>query len=162
LDVPLEDGRTMRVCDAHLSAFSYGDGTLARQVAGVAERIAAAERDGVPLLVGGDFNALPPGDDPSRLGAEAAGMYEDDAPLRPLFHRSAIPLEAHADAPERWRTWLPFGSDTADRAIDHLLVSPEVEVLDSAVLTGVTDASDHLPLRFELAVSRRSDTSRAP
>jgi endonuclease/exonuclease/phosphatase family metal-dependent hydrolase len=145
--VPLADGRDLRVLNVHLSAFSGGDGTLPAQLA----RVEALLAEGTALC-GGDFNALPPEDDPSRLGADR--VHFDEHALRPLYERytSAVPAEAHADEPERWRTWMPPGSSVADRALDHVFVTPEVEVLDVAVLSGLADASDHLPIRLELRV----------
>lgn len=152
LDLPRDGGGVLRVMNLHLSAFSKGDGTLPRQIGAVAERLEQAARQGVPFVVGGDFNALPPGDAPDRLGADAA-LYSDEGwPLAPLFERweSAVPAERHRDEPEPWRTWLPHGLDAADRAIDHLFVSPQLEVLDAAVVRSQTEASDHLPLVAEL------------
>jgi endonuclease/exonuclease/phosphatase family metal-dependent hydrolase len=156
LSLPLTDGRTLGLFDVHLSAFSRGSGTLARQIAAVTELVDRTARFGRPVVLGGDFNALPPGDDPKRLGAGAVEYEAEPDALAPLFERygSAIPLEAHRDEPERWRTWVPFGADEAERAIDHAFVAG-VEVLDAAVLSGVTDASDHLPLRVELVVPPR-------
>jgi endonuclease/exonuclease/phosphatase family metal-dependent hydrolase len=155
LEAPLADGRALRLGDVHLSAFSHGDGTLPKQVDRVLDRLDRARAEGALVLCGGDFNALPPGDDPERLGPDADQYRADRDVVRPLFdrYRSAIPAEAHRDEPERWRTWLPFGSTVADRAIDHLFVGEGIEVLDVAVLTGVDDVSDHLPLRVELEVA---------
>jgi endonuclease/exonuclease/phosphatase family metal-dependent hydrolase len=155
LTLPVADGRALRVCDVHLSAFTHGDGTLPLQIDGVAERLRVAGREGALVLAAGDFNALPPGDDPARLGVDAGQYADDGEPMRVLFdaYRSGIPREAHEDEPERWRTWLPFGSPVAERAIDHLFVGPGLEILDAAVLSGVSDLSDHLPLRFEVAVT---------
>jgi endonuclease/exonuclease/phosphatase family metal-dependent hydrolase len=152
LDLPVEGGGFARITNTHLSAFSKGDGTLPEQLATLRARLEAADREGVPWLVGGDFNALPPGDDPSRLGPDAVLYSDQGCPLEPLFERwqSVVPAEAHRDEPDRWRTWLPPGQDAPDRAIDHLFASRAAEVWDAAVLSGVTDASDHLPLRVEL------------
>jgi endonuclease/exonuclease/phosphatase family metal-dependent hydrolase len=152
LDLPREGGGTLRVMNVHLSAFSKGDGTLPRQLRTVAERMEFAARHGVPFVVAGDFNALPPGDPPARLGADAA-LYSDGGwPIQELFERweSAVPAERHRDEPEPWRTWLPHGSDVADRAIDHLFVSDALEVTDARVVRAQTEASDHLPLVAEL------------
>lgn len=152
LTVPLSDGRTLGLFDVHLSAFSRGDGTLPRQLDTIVRRLGTR---GPPFVIGGDFNALPPGDDPTRLGTDAALYADEGDPIGVLYDTfpSAISAEAHRDTPERYRTWLPPGLDEADRAIDHLFVSPGVEVLDATVLTGITDASDHLPMWVELQVS---------
>ncbi len=154
LDLPLDRGGIVRVTNTHLSAFSKGDGTLPLQIGTLLGRLATTDRDEVPWIAAGDFNALPPGDDPGRLGKDAELYADAGCPLQPLFDRwqSVVPAEAHADEPERWRTWLPPGSDEADRAIDHVFASRGVEVWDATVMSGVTDASDHLPLRAELLV----------
>jgi endonuclease/exonuclease/phosphatase family metal-dependent hydrolase len=152
LDLPRAEGGVLRVFDVHLSAFSKGDGTLPLQIDAVAERMALADRQSTPFVTGGDFNALPPGDPPARLGADAA-LYSDGGwPIDPLFRTwtSAVPLERHQDEPQPWRTWLPPGSEEADRAIDHLFVSSDLEVHDAAVLRGDPGASDHLPLLVEV------------
>jgi endonuclease/exonuclease/phosphatase family metal-dependent hydrolase len=148
VELPTSKGGRLRVLNTHLDAFSRGDGTLPRQLAAVVERLRAGE----PAIVGGDFNALPPGDDPARLGPDAE-LYRDDGwPLQVLFDgwQSAVPLEAHTDEPERWRTWLPFGSEVAERAIDHLFASRGVEILDCTVASGLHELSDHLPLKVEM------------
>lgn len=152
LSVPLSDGRSLGLFDVHLSAFSRGDGTLPRQLETIAQRL---QTRGPPFLIAGDFNALPPGDDPSRLGADSALYADEGDPLGILFDawQSAIPAEAHQDEPDRYRTWLPPGLDEADRAIDHVFVSPGVEVLDATVLTGISSVSDHLPMRLEIRVT---------
>lgn len=146
VELPVEGGGRMRAFDLHLSAFSRGDGTLARQLAVVASRLDECDRDGVPFLLGGDFNALPPGDDPARLPDPE--LYADGWPIAPLFERwtSAVPLAAHRAEPSGWRTWLPHGADVADRAIDHLFSSRTVQFSDVRVLGEAADASDHLPL----------------
>jgi endonuclease/exonuclease/phosphatase family metal-dependent hydrolase len=148
VQVPTSRGERLRVLNTHLDAFSRGDGTLPLQMAAVADCMRAGE----PALVGGDFNALPPGDDPARLGADSE-LYRDEGwPLQLMFDhwQSAVPLEAHQDEPERWRTWLPFGAETAERAIDHLFATDGVEILDSTVASGLHELSDHLPLKVEM------------
>lgn len=151
--LPLSDGRRFTVLDTHLSAFSHGDGTLPRQVAVVTSRIDAMQG---PWLLGGDLNALPPGDDAARLGLDATDYPEAQSPIAPLFARlrSAIPLAEHHRRPESWRTWMPWGSHVAERAIDHVFVSPDVEVARASVLRDVTSLSDHLPILVEVVLPR--------
>jgi endonuclease/exonuclease/phosphatase family metal-dependent hydrolase len=153
VDLPLADGRVLRVGDVHLSAFTGGDGTLRQQVARVHDRLSVARAERIPALYAGDFNALPPDDDPHRLGAHAGAYLDDRGVLEPLYtdFTSAIPREAHQDEPERWRTYLPFGADAPERALDHAFTQG-LDVLDAAVLTGHDRWSDHLPLRLEIAV----------
>ncbi len=154
VDVPLVDGGNLRLFNTHLSAFSRGDGTVTRQVEAIDSKLLAATESGVPWVLAGDFNALPPGDDPSRLGETGALYDADNTPVQALFDRwaSAIPAEVHRNAPAPWRTWLPPHRDRADRAIDHVFAGPGVEAHSFSVLSDVPDVSDHLPLVYTFEV----------
>jgi endonuclease/exonuclease/phosphatase family metal-dependent hydrolase len=103
----------------------------------------------MPWLLAGDFNALPPGDDPGRLGADA-GMYGTPSPLAPLYGtaESAVPLEGHRREPERWRTWVPFRSTVPQRTLDHAFASSGSCFSRTSVDRRALDLSDHLPLVF--------------
>jgi endonuclease/exonuclease/phosphatase family metal-dependent hydrolase len=144
-----------RVFQTHLSAFSRGDGTLPQQIDAICDHLAATDRESTPWLLAGDFNALPPGDDPARLGPAADLYAEERTPVAPLFERwrSVVPAERHQAEPERWRTWLPHGSTTAERAIDHAFTSPSVEILEVRVMSEISDTSDHLPLVTRIRMS---------
>ena len=154
VDLPLVAGGRFRAFATHLSAFSRGDGTLPRQVAAVMQHLTQSLAEGVPWILAGDFNALPPGDDADRLGSAASLYGERDTPVGALFDafRPAVPALEHARHPERYRTLLPPGATQADRAIDHAFTSRDVAVVDARVLRHVTDVSDHLPLLVTLRV----------
>lgn len=154
LRLPRAGEGELAVMLTHLSAFSRGDGTLPRQVAALVQRLCDLDQDAVPWLLGGDLNALPPGDDPARLGVGAALYPERITPISVLFDRwrSVIDAEAHASSPQRWRTWLPPGERRADRALDHAFTSIGLEVLEVDVLRQVDDVSDHLPIRVVIRV----------
>jgi endonuclease/exonuclease/phosphatase family metal-dependent hydrolase len=150
--VALDDGRAFAAQNTHLSAFSRGDGTLDRQVEALFERCLTLEDARVPWLLAGDMNALPPGDDPRRLGPTGAAEHpEAISPIAPLFQRfhSAISEESHRADPARWRTWVPWGGATPERAIDHAFVGGGVEVEEVQVLPE-TAWSDHLPIRLTI------------
>lgn len=151
VDVPLTDGRFLAVAVTHLSAFSRGDGTLPRQVEVLHRWMEAQERAGRPFVLAGDLNLLPPGDDPSRL-PDAAEYAEPAPPITALSSRwrSVIPLDRPAE-PARW-TYQAHGRD-ADRTIDYVFVSDDVDVLDAEVLP--TALSDHRPIRAHLRVRSR-------
>ena len=154
LRLPRQRAGPLAVLETHLSAFSRGDGTLPRQVAALVRHLCRLDREAVPWVLGGDFNALPPGDDPARLGA-AAGLYpEIVSPISVLFDRwrPAISASAHRSDPQRWRTWLPPGEPLAERALDHAFTSDGLEVLEVEVLHRFDDISDHLPIRLVVRI----------
>lgn len=152
-ELPVEDGRTFVAMNTHLSAFSRGDGTLGRQME-VLDRFAAlAETGKQPWLLAGDLNALPPGDDPSRLGADADQYAEAVTPAQRLFDRynSAVPAPQYTATPDRWRTYLPFGTTEPDRTLDYAFVGRTVDVQRVEILQD-TAISDHLPILLELVI----------
>lgn len=152
--VPLHGGGEFRLFNTHLSAFSRGDGTLGRQVASLAEHMDKATEDGVPWVFAGDLNALPPGDTPTRLKPKDQSLYrEETTPIQPLFERftPSLDADAYANDPARWRTYVPFDADAADRTLDYIFHGG-VEQVDYRVLTDVMDVSDHLPLVLEVRI----------
>jgi len=145
----------LAVLNTHLSAFSRGDGTLGRQMDQLEERLEALDEEGVPWILGGDFNALPPGDDPTRLGADSELYADASTPIQRLFdagRRSAFPLRRLQEQPETTRTYLPFGATEPDRTLDYLFVSEGIEVRSATVLVDREPISDHLPLVVDIVL----------
>lgn len=148
-EVPLEDGRVFHVANTHLSAFSYGDGTRARQI-DTLEAWMASRPAGDPWMLGGDFNLLPPGDDPTRLG-EDAHLYADARnPLERLVPRFREAAGTGRLASAAVRTYLPHGAAEPDRKLDYVFVGGPVEVVDHRVEP--LSLSDHRPLVTTLRV----------
>lgn len=144
--VPTVGNTPFTLLNTHLSAFSKNDGTLDRQMA---QLDAAMRSAGTRWILGGDLNALPPDDDPSRLGAEGLTYYapKGASPVQRLFddHHSVVPREAYTADPGRWRTYVPFAAAEPDRTLDYVFAGSDVTVDEVAVLP-VLDVSDHLPI----------------
>ena len=152
--IPLVEGGELRLMNTHLSAFARGDGTLDKQVQAVHGCLAESRNNGQPALVAGDFNALPPGDDPSRLGPDSRALYpEMTTPLSPLFDAwdSAISAEAFVDEPANWRTYLPPGEMVPDRTLDYVF-SHGLSIHRVDLLPSAAEFSDHLPLLVEFSI----------
>ena len=145
--------RPLEVAVTHLSAFSRGDGTMARQVAVLESWMATREAAGQPFVLAGDLNLLPPGDDPTRL-PDGRALYADQPnPLERLTARFRT-----AEPPGSWldpgqRTYLPFGADRADRKIDWVFVGPGLDVLEAGPRPDPEGLSDHLPLRVRVRLA---------
>ncbi len=139
-------GRRLSLMNVHLSAFSFGDGTLARQMDVIDRLCAEREREGVPWLLAGDFNSLPPWDPPARLDPAHAPEYRDATPpLERMFERWNSPLPRDAEL-ARFGTYVPIGSNGPDRIIDHVFHGAGLRVADHQVHQGLGHVSDHLPL----------------
>ena len=149
----MDNGRELALLNTHLSAFSNNDGTLFEQVGQIDRHLTALEDSGVAWVLGGDFNALPPGDDVKRLGEEGAS-YGPETPMAKLYERyTPIWTERMVrDAPKAIRTYLPFGATEPDRTIDYGFVGREVSLLGAEVLQE-RDISDHLPFVIRLSLA---------
>jgi endonuclease/exonuclease/phosphatase family metal-dependent hydrolase len=145
LDQPLA------VAVTHLSAFSFGDGTLAAQVAAL-DAWMAARPPGQPWILAGDMNLLPTGDDKSRLAVERDLYADTDSPIDPLLAKYTELLGNDRQLAPEHRTYLPFGADEPDRKIDYVFVGGPVEVLDARVMREHAAISDHLPVLARLRV----------
>lgn len=132
--------------NTHLSAFSFGDGTLATQARQVADAAARADQAGARWAVAGDFNALPPGDDPGRLGEDASLYPESVSPLAPLFARGRAATGDGGLLHPAGRTWVPWGSNLADRTLDYVFFGPGLRAVAHLAAAAGAQWSDHLPL----------------
>lgn len=162
VSVPLGDGQPpLAVLNTHLSAFSRGDGTLPAQVEVITGRLQELESQQRPWVLVGDLNMLPPGDDPSRLGDDSELYADHDPPILPLFEMgdTALRVVHRPSYPGDIGTYLPSGSDTADRTLDYVFVSEGVEVVSARVLRNRNEISDHLPLLVELRVRQATGLS---
>ena len=140
----------LALAQTHLSAFSNGDGTLEAQVA-VLEQWMSARPPDQPWILAGDLNLLPPGDDASRLGADAAHYADATNPIErllPRFHE----IFGDAQLAPQNRTFLPFGATETDRKIDFVFYGGPLEVCEARVVQEPDPVSDHLPIyaRFVL------------
>ncbi len=145
--LPVDGGGELVVMDTHLSAFSMNDGTLERQVAQLGELSASVDGEGVAWFLTGDFNALPPGDEPSRI--DAAEFYSPSSGVQPLFDAWTTPFAA--DEPMH-RTYVPHGATEPDRVIDYLFHGERAEVTDLVVHRDAHRLSDHLPFTVTVTV----------
>jgi endonuclease/exonuclease/phosphatase family metal-dependent hydrolase len=136
-------GPDLQLFLTHLSAFSRGDGTLARQVRTLVDRTAAAAG---PCLLAGDLNSLPPGDSPARLGGAEVLYSESATPIQPLFD-ALTPISPPPDAllDPAYRSYVPYGSNRADRTIDYVFGRGISADRVRTVVEGA-EWSDHLPI----------------
>ena len=158
VEIPLKEGGSLILFDTHLSAFSFNDGTMVRQIKKIAELTQAAEKSGSPWLIAGDFNLLPPGFDRQKLGKQEAAYYPDakDNPIATLF-KTWTPGIAPADynkSPETYNTYLPPKAKKADRWIDHVFVGTKTKVVKYEVLSQYGPISDHLPILIEIEIKK--------
>ncbi len=156
-EIPIEGQKQPFVLlNTHFDAFSFGDGTLDKQVARMSELIREADKQGSPWIAAGDFNLLPPKDDPKRLGAVEAKYYNppDTNPLTKMFSefRSILSLDEYNKNREKYNTYIRFGAKQTDRWIDHVFLHKQLKLERYEVVQNFL--SDHLPLVFEITLPK--------
>lgn len=152
--VPVEGGPDLTVLDTHLSAFSKGDGTLPKQIGQLRDLATRRSAEGRAVVLAGDLNALPPGEDPETVLEKDRILYSDAGdPMAPLYESLSpvLPLETYRADRARWFTYVPFGQQR-DRTIDHVFTAGAVRADQLRVDPAGQGISDHLPLVFELRV----------
>ncbi len=162
LQLDCADGRVLWLGNTHLSAFSFGDGTLSTQARQVAEAVDRVARGGARWAVAGDFNALPPDDDPHRLGDDAALYPEAVSPLAPLFARGAVAVGEGGMVHPSARTWVPWGSNVPDRTLDYVFFGAGLRAMAHRTAAAGARWSDHLPLVTDFALEAVDGSQPGP
>lgn len=149
--LPLSDGGQLTVFNTHLERASQPDDTPHAQVTAVAKVLDKYESQGLPWLIGGDFNLLPLGQY-RRLPAEQRTPYSADSELHLLWDKyPMIPTNNEASGIDRaqWLTHYPNdpGLNGPDRTVDYLFYSPKIKRVEAMVRQDDTlRISDHLPV----------------
>jgi endonuclease/exonuclease/phosphatase family metal-dependent hydrolase len=149
--LPLSDGGQLTVFNTHLERARQPDNTLQAQVSAVAKVLDKYESQGLPWLIGGDFNLLPLGQY-RRLSAEQRTPYSADSELHLLWDKyPMIPTNNEASGIDRaqWLTHYPNdpGLHGPDRTVDYLFYSPRIKRVEALVRQDDTlRISDHLPV----------------
>ncbi|QAX87056.1 endonuclease [Pseudomonas sp. DTU12.3] len=149
--LPLSDGGQLTVFNTHLERASQPNDTPGTQVTAVAKILDKYESQGLPWLIGGDFNLLPLGQY-RRLPAEQRTPYSADSELHLLWDKyPMIPTNNEASGIDRaqWLTHYPNdpGLNGPDRTVDYLFYSPKIKRVEAMVRQDDTlRISDHLPV----------------
>ena len=157
VEIPLTNSGPFCLLNTHLEAFPKGTDVMARQVDHVLMRLDSLDQKGVPWIIGGDFNLLPPGQW-GRLDLEEKGCHREPSEISVIYERyDGIPALCSVSG-ERMRDFMTFtrrigGDRVPIRTLDYFFASPKVRIKEYAVRrTGVKHLSDHLPLVAEFVV----------
>ncbi len=150
--LPVEGGGAFAVLNTHLDAFAQGSDTMERQVAQTRDLLDEFTDAGVPWVLGGDMNLLPPGGQYEQLRPAQQEYYAPESELAVLTDAYAsVPSVEEANGPDAttWFTHWPNDPAVAgpDRTIDFLFHSPLLTLGAHEVRSEDTlEISDHLPV----------------
>lgn len=154
--LPVDGAADVVAIATHLDAFAEGSDIMERQVAALGALLDRRTAEGLPWVVGGDFNLLPSADAYQRLIGGHQVFYNPQTEIAPLYARyQAAPSSAEttgADAP-RWFTY--NANDPAikapDRTLDYLFFDKTLQLGRHYVRQQDTlRISDHMPLVAEI------------
>jgi endonuclease/exonuclease/phosphatase family metal-dependent hydrolase len=158
--LPLPEGGDLFVLTTHLEVSNRGADVMQRQTTAVANRLAELSQSGVPWLIGGDFNLLPPGQY-ERIREDQQQNFRPKTELITLFERhQVVPGLSDVSGPEsqRWFTFFPNDPTIPepDRTLDYIFVSAGTAILDGHVRRDkmTMSASDHLPVIVEIELPK--------
>ncbi|TNE50863.1 MAG: hypothetical protein EP343_06850 [Deltaproteobacteria bacterium] len=159
VEIPLKEGGSLTLLDTHFSAFSFGDGTMAKQVKKLSSLMEAADKAGNPWIASGDLNLVAPGFDPQKsLPKKEASYYpaKDKNPIKALYDKwtPALSPAEYNKSPNQYNTYVMYGKKQPDRWIDHTFVNSKTKVLKYKVLQEFVNISDHMPVYLEVQLNK--------
>jgi endonuclease/exonuclease/phosphatase family metal-dependent hydrolase len=153
VELPIEGGDSLNVLNTHLSAFTQGTDTKARQVSQLNVLLSRFADAGKLALMGGDFNMVPSRSAYRRLSGRNREYYNpretEIAPLLAQFCSVPSLEETDGEDHARWYTHMATYSQSKlpDKTIDYIFTTGELTLGDHYVLgTGTQAISDHLPV----------------
>nr|WP_256873439.1 endonuclease/exonuclease/phosphatase family protein [Pseudomonas taiwanensis] len=149
--LPIRGGGRLAAINTHLDALAADQETLKRQVAMTRGLLDQLQSEGVPWVLAGDFNQLPPGQY-ERLSEAQRSRYLRDSELKALWSRyPMIPSITEASGAQQTQWFTHFPNDPRvkgpDRTLDYVFHSPSLTRIEARVRQQDTlRISDHLPL----------------
>lgn len=149
---PLTDGSNFYALNTHLDAFAHGQDLMQKQVEMVDDVVSKLESAGHTWVIGGDFNILPPDQDPATMPKYLRAYHRPKTELSLLYDKyPAVPAKSDYQGAEysKWHTHLANHPRVTepDKIIDYFFYSPGLPLHDSYVRQHDTqDISDHLPI----------------
>ncbi len=143
--------------NTHTDAFAQGSQTMQNQVQRIHDILAGLRSEGIPFVIGGDFNLLPPHVSRKELHPSAWVYYNDESEIIPLFEdfQSGATIE-ELTGPNRARYFTAFPNNPAikgpDRTIDYLFYDGLLKNSYYVRQHDTLAISDHMPLVAEFAL----------
>ncbi len=160
VEIASESKFPLHVLNTHLDAFAQGTDTMRQQVERIAGMLATYDYEGIPWILGGDFNLLPNREAFDELPEFRKSYYNSETELNTLIQKYQSVPDTRSASNRRleWRTHFPNDPrvKAPDSIIDYLFVSPKVEILRRRVRQDDTfKISDHFPVIGELLIKEK-------
>jgi len=146
---PFAEGGELVLLNTHLEAFSKQSDTLQKQVNQLDVILSNYTSQGIPWIIGGDFNLLPPTQYVT-LPDQQRIHYREKTELTRLSNKfPCIPSLDDLITPSKWYSYFPNDPDVSapDRTLDYFFYSPLLHCRSSYIRqTDTLNISDHFPI----------------
>ncbi len=157
--MPVSDGSEFTALTVHLDLYVHDTDTKDVQLREIDAVLVELSAAGIPWVLGGDFNLLPPDDVSfSRLHPEHQKYYNTQSEIKYLFDRyQAVPSLEQASGAD-FAAWLTrWPNDPAipgpDRILDYFFLPDSVKLGAHYVrLEDTLHISDHMPVIMEVTL----------
>ena len=154
--IPVSDGRTLKLYNVHLSAYS-SDGSIAReQLALMAQEMAADYAAGSYVIAGGDFNQDLWGDSGAYsgvTGVDASWCKPFPAELLPEGFTLVNSLDEENLVLSSRNTNIPYKrGESFEATLDGFIVSDNVQVRSCTIVDTAYANTDHNPVRMRFVL----------
>jgi endonuclease/exonuclease/phosphatase family metal-dependent hydrolase len=152
LKMKLNSGKELLLVNTHNTAYDASGEIKKIEMEYIKARYESAVKEGKRVILGGDWNQVPPGWDSKHFSAEMPEGYTPQA-----LDNSMIPagFEVHFDsslATNRSNDIVYTPGTTYTTLIDYFMTSPNVEVLRVQSLDRSFSFSDHQPVRLTVVI----------
>jgi endonuclease/exonuclease/phosphatase family metal-dependent hydrolase len=154
---PMDNGKKFVVLNTHLDAFAQGTNTMQKQVEKISQLLDFMTQEGLPWIIGGDFNLLPPGQFELLAPYERQNFVKPSELIKLTDKYSVFPTveDATGQFYKNWFTQFPNDPKISfpNKTIDYIFVAENVKIDSGYVRNKDTlDISDHLPVIISITV----------
>ena len=156
--LPQTNGRPLAILNTHLESFGRGTQVMQRQIDQVQSLLSQLSREGIPWVIGGDFNLIPSESAYHRLATPEKRSYHPSTEISAIYQLyNGVPSLEQVNGPEykKWFTHFSNKPDikAPDRTIDYIFISNNIQLGRHYVRQKDTDhISDHFPVVAEVRI----------
>lgn len=150
--IPLTSGKELLLVNTHNTAYDASGEIKKQELSFMKKRYEAYAKEGKAVLVGGDWNQVPPGWDSGHFSTEMPDGYTPQSLSAELIPAGFKVAFDSSMATNRSNDKPYNASTTYTTLIDYFMASPSVEVLEVKGIDLGFSFSDHQPVKLKFVI----------
>lgn len=152
LRYPLKDGKELIIVNTHNTAYDATGEIKKVEMAFMKKRYEAEVAKGNRVIIGGDWNQVPPGFDSKHFSSNMSEGYTPQSLSVDMLPKDFVVSYDSSTATNRSNVTPYVADSTYTTLIDFFLSSPGLEVLDVHAIDMQFRYSDHQPVLLKVAI----------